>query len=478
MTLLETGYRPGGPDDGEHYETVEDVSPVTGDMIALVPALTASQALQVAKNAAQAFTVWSTSSFVERRRVLLRAADILEEDLELHVRTFATETGATRAWAEMNVHEAAATFREAAGLASSPVGVILPSAAPKSAVESHRGPAGVCLAIVPWNAPLILAARATAIALAVGNTIILRPSEMAPITGGFILADALHRAGLPSYVLSVVTNSPADGPAVISALISAQEIRRVVFIGSTSVGRSIAEVAGRALTPAILELGGKNVTVIRADADIEKWTPALAFASFANSGQVCMCTDRILVHANLYDTVVAHLAKVADSMVVGDPSVSAVDLGPLINASAATRFDQLVADATSHGAKIEAGGSRIGPMARPTVLTGVTESCRFDREEGFVPIVSVTPFSDDDHAIHLANNGDLGLIASVISADETAAVSLARRIRAGAVHVNGPSVGDEPHVPFGGLGLSGAGRLGGAASVEFFTDQRTYYLHR
>lgn len=458
--------------------TAQDLSPVTGEVYYDYPALSVEEASGIVAAASRAAVLWGETSFIERRRVLLDAADLLESELEAHVITFAAEVGGTRPWAEMNVREAAATLREAAGLASSALGIVLPSHDPRTVNYSLRGPAGVTLSIVPWNAPLILAARASAISLAVGNAVVIRPSEEAPVTGGYLLVDALTRAGLPIGVSSVVSTAPGEGRHVINAMIADPLIRRVVFIGSTAVGRSIARAAGEAFTPVVLELGGKNATIVRADADLDKWAPQLAFASFANTGQVCMCTDRILVHADLVDDLVARLSAIADAMVVGDPARPEVDLGPLINDAAALHFSELIEDAVSHGAQVTAGGTRVGRLARPTVLTGVTSACRFDLEEGFAPIVSITPFRDDDEAVALANSGTLGLIGSVISADGGAALALAKRVRAGAVHVNGPSVGDEPHVAFGGLGDSGAGRLGGEESVRFFTEQRTFYVHQ
>lgn len=452
-------------------------SPVTGQILGDYPATTVGEALDMVARASQAQVDWGRTSYVERRRVLLAAADRLESELEQHVLTLALEIGATRAWTEMNIRESAATLREAAALCSVSIGEVLPSFDPTVVNHSLYQPAGVTLSIVPWNAPVILAARSSAISLAVGNAVILRPSEESPESAGFLLANALLRSGLPDGVVSVLTTAPGDGPQIIDAVIAAPEVRRVVFIGSTPVGRAIAAKAGAALTPAVMELGGKNATVVRGDVDLERWAPLLAFASFAHTGQVCMCTDKVLVHRDRFDETVERLSAIADAMVVGDPRDPDTDLGPLINDAAAVRFRELVDDARGHGARVVAGGGIEGRYARPTVLVNVSEACRFHLDEGFAPIVSVAAFDDDDDAVAQANAGDLGLIASVVSADASAADRIARRLHAGAVHVNGPSIGDEPHVPFGGLGASGMGRLGGAESVRFFTEQRTFYTH-
>lgn len=454
----------------------DDLSPVTGAVFARVAAAEVPDALAAVEAAAAAGPDWASRSFVERRSILGAAADILESELDAARELFALEIGGVAGWATMNVHEAAATLREAAGLASSPLGEILPSHDPLTVNLSVRRPAGVVLAIVPWNAPLVLAARSTAIALALGNPVVLRPSEEAPFTAGHLLASALERAGMPPGVINVVTTAPGTGRTVIKAMIEHPAVQRVVFIGSTPVGRSIASVAGAALTPAVMELGGKNATIVRADADLERWVPSLAFASFVNAGQVCMCTERIIVHRAIADELTDRLVELAETMTVGDPR-GEVDLGPVINARAAEHFRELVTDARANGATVLTGGTINGLYARPTVLRDLTPSCRFSQEEGFVPIVSVIPVGDDAEAIEVANSGDFGLIASVLSSDGAAAEDIAERLNSGAVHINGPSVGDEPHVPFGGIQGSGFGRLGGTESVRFFTQQRTLYRH-
>ena len=462
---------------GSRGRTFADVSPVTGETLAEFPALQPDDVADILRDAAHAQREWAAVPYTERRRILLSAADLLESELQEHAATMALEVGATRPWAEMNIHESAATLREAASLTSGAIGEILPSFDPDTVNQSLREPAGVSLSIVPWNAPVILAARSSAISLAVGNAVVIRPSEEAPISAGHLLADALVRAGVPAEVIPVVTSAAGEGRHLINELVASPEIRRIAFIGSTPVGRSIASQAGAALTPSVMELGGKNVTIVREDVDLERWAPLLAFSAFANTGQVCMCTDKLLVHRSRYAEAVDRLVAIAESMNVGDPRDPAVQLGPLINAGAAEHFSELVEDARGLGAGVAAGGSIDGLYARPTVLTDVNDRCRFFAEEGFAPIVNVVPYDDDDDALAKANEGELGLIAAVISDDADRAYRLARRVRAGAVHVNGASVGDEPHVPFGGLGASGMGRLGGRDSVRFYTEQRTFYLH-
>jgi len=456
----------------------ENMSPTTGSSFLQVAAGTVKDAISAVEAASAALAVWANVSFVERRRVLLKAAEILESRRREHRLTFALETGGVASWADMNVTEAASTLREAAGLASAAVGEMLPSHDPRTINVARRTPAGVVLAIVPWNAPLVLAARSVAIALAVGNTVVIRPSEEAPLTAGYLLAEALTEAGIPDGVVNVVSSAPGQGRNLIAAMVEHPAVRRVVFIGSTPVGRSIAELAGRNLKSAVMELGGKNPTVVRADADLELWTPALAFSSFVNAGQVCMATDRIIVHESRAAELQERLASHAKTMVVGDPREADTEVGPLINQKAADSYTRQIADAVHHGARLLTGGLDIdGLYARPVVLAGVSPKAAVYYEESFAPIVSIYPVANDDEAVALANDSEFGLIGSVISADLHAAQQLGKRLKVGAVHVNGPSVGDEPHVPFGGLAASGFGRLGGFESVRTFTEERTFYLH-
>lgn len=477
---MATAFVPGSLDrlhksvQGAEFQTV---SPVTGEVLGRYRAASPKDAISVVEDAAVAQPDWFAGGFVARRRVLLEAADILESRAEAIRRIFALETGGISAWAEMNVHEAAATLREAASLASGAIGELLPSTDPSTLNQSRRGPAGVVLAIVPWNAPLILAARASAIALALGNAVILRPSESSPMTAGYLLAEALEAAGMPGNVVQVVTTASGEGRSAITEMIDHPAVRRVVFIGSTAVGRSIGATAGRALVPAVLELGGKNATIVRADADLDVVVPQLAFSAFANTGQVCMCTDRIVADRTIADELTERLSEAAEGIVVGDPREEATQMGPLINDAAASQFASFVDNARAAGARVVTGGSRDGRYAAPTVLVDLPSAASYYHEEGFSPIVSVHAVHGDEEALAVANEGEYGLIGAIFSRDSGAAARVASRMRAGAVHVNGPSVGDEPHVPFGGLGASGMGRLGGHESVRFFTEQRTLYLH-
>jgi acyl-CoA reductase-like NAD-dependent aldehyde dehydrogenase len=471
--LIDGEYRSAG--DGA---TFDSRSPIDGATIGRVASATDDDVETTVRAAQRAFAEWSTTSYAERRRVLLGAAVYLEENASRLRERMAAEVGLPVAFAAMNIAEAAATLREAAAVTSLPTGQVLPSHDPATSNLSMRVPAGVVLAIVPWNAPLILAARSTAIAVAVGNTVIIRPSEEAPYSAGHLLAEALLAAGAPAGTVNVLTSAPGQGARLIRSLIEHPLVRRIVFIGSTIVGRKIAALAGEFLTPAVMELGGKNATIVLEDADLDWAADTILFASLGFGGQICMATDRIIVPEVIADDLTERLVRRVNALAIGDPRDPATFYGPLINSKAVNHFSDLVADAVAHGARALTGdGSADGLYARPVILEGVDRAARLYYEESFAPIVAVHRVPDEAAAVRLANDSEMGLIGSVLSADEGRALRVAGEMHAGAIHVNGASIGDEPHVPFGGIGMSGQGRLGGLESVYAFTEQRTIYVH-
>lgn len=469
--------------DGEYRDASDggsfaSTSPIDGSVIAAVASATESDIEDAVRAAHRAFQEWSSSSYLHRRRVFLSAADYLEAHADRFTALLTAEVGLPGQFATMNISEAAATLREAAAVTSLPIGEVLPSHDPSTSNLNMRVPAGVVLSIVPWNAPLILAARSTAIAVAVGNTAIIRPSEEAPQTAGHILAEALTAAGAPPGTVNVLTSAPGRGAAVISRLIEHPLVRRVVFIGSTTVGRKIAALAGEYLTPAVMELGGKNATIVLEDADLDAAADTLVFASLGFGGQVCMCTDRIIVPEAVADEFTSRFVARVNSLKIGDPREPDTFYGPLVNSKAVTHYRELVLDALAAGADALSGTGQVdGLYARPVVLGNVPRSARIFHEEAFSPIVAIHRVDSEAEAIRQANDSELGLIGSVLSGDPDRALRVASEMQAGAIHVNGPSIGDEPHVPFGGIGLSGQGRLGGLESVRAFTEQRTLYVH-
>jgi acyl-CoA reductase-like NAD-dependent aldehyde dehydrogenase len=361
-------------------------------------------------------------------------------------------------------------LREAAAMTTQISGEVIPSDKPGTLAMAIRQPAGVCLGIAPWNAPVILGTRALAMPLACGNTVVLKASEMCPGTHRLI-GQVLVEAGLPKGVVNVVTNDPKDAAAIVEALIAHPAVKRINFTGSTKVGRIIAELSGRHLKPALLELGGKAPLVVLDDADIDAAVNAATFGAFMHQGQICMSTERLIVDEKIADEFVAKLAARASKLPVGDPRGHVV-LGSLISSQAADKMEELIADATAKGAKLAAGGKRAGTVVEATLLDHVTPAMRVYAEESFGPVKPVIRVKGEDEAVRVANDTEYGLSSAVFSRDIRRAMAIAARIQAGICHINGPTVGDEAQMPFGGVKGSGYGRFGGKASIAEFTDLR------
>ncbi|MFG1377456.1 aldehyde dehydrogenase [Xanthobacter autotrophicus] len=456
--------------DAASGATFDRIDPVTGAVASSAAAAGVEDALAAVAAAAAAFVGWSKTGPGTRRGLLLRAADLLEaKEAEFRAVCMA-ETGCTAPWVSFNVQTAAGILREVASLTTEATGEVIPSDKPGTLSLALRRPAGVCLGIAPWNAAIILGVRAIAMPLACGNTVILKASEACPGTHGLI-GSVFRDAGFPAGVVNVISNAPKDAAAVVEALIAAPAVRRVNFTGSTGVGRRIAELCASQLKPALLELGGKAPLVVLDDADIDAAVRAAAFGAFVNQGQICMSTERLVVHEAVADAFVEKLAAKARSLPAGDPRGHVV-LGALVSPEAAERMEALIADAVAKGAVLVAGGGRSGAVVEATVLDHVRPGMRLYGEESFGPVKPVIRVADEDEAVRVANDSDYGLSAAVFSGDLRRAMRVAERIDSGICHINGPTVHDEPQMPFGGVKGSGYGRFGGRAAIPEFTDLR------
>lgn len=447
-------------------------NPLDGTVATRAPAASAADALMAAEAAAEAFRTWSETGPGERRNLLLKAAEKLEAKLPQFVEAVAAETGATGMWAGFNVMLAAGMIREAASLTTQVAGEVIPSDVPGSLSMGVRQPAGVVLGIAPWNAPIILGVRAIATPLACGNTVILKGSENCPRTHQLII-EAFAEAGFPAGVVNYVTNAPADAGAVVEAIVSHPAVRRVNFTGSTRVGRLIAQTCAKYLKPAVLELGGKAPLVILDDADIDDAVNAAAFGCFANSGQICMSTERIIVDEKIADEFVRKFAAKAKSLPVGDPrKPEPVVLGSVIGMSTVDHCNALIDDALAKGAKLACGGKADSTLMPATLLDHVTPAMRIYHEETFGPVKAIVRVRGVEEAIACANDNEYGLSAAVFGRDIARAFNVARKIDSGICHVNAPTVHDEAQMPFGGVKGSGMGRFGGRAGIAEFTELR------
>ncbi|MDQ0137805.1 acyl-CoA reductase-like NAD-dependent aldehyde dehydrogenase [Neorhizobium galegae] len=448
----------------------ERIDPVTGEVATKAPAGSPADARAAVDAAAAAFPQWSAVGPGERRKLLLKAADIMDSKAGEFIRLMTAETGSTGPWGGFNTMFAANVLREAAAMTTQVSGEIIPSDKPGNMAMAIRQPAGVCVGIAPWNAPVILGTRAIAMPLACGNTVVLKASEMCPATHRLI-GQVMREAGLPKGVVNVVTNAPADAAQVVEALVAHPAVKRINFTGSTRVGKIIAKLAAEHLKPVLLELGGKAPLIVLDDADLDAAVNAAAFGAYMNQGQICMSTERIIVDEKVADAFVEKLAAKAKGLPAGDPRGHVV-LGSLVSLQAAERVEEMVQDAIAKGAALVAGGNRTGAIMEATLVDKVTPDMRIYSEESFGPAKSVIRVNGDDEAIRIANDTEYGLSSAVFSRDIQRAMAVARRIESGICHINGPTVHDEAQMPFGGVKASGYGRFGGRAAIAEFTDLR------
>ena len=450
--------------------TFDRLDPMTGEVATRAAAASIGDAQKAADAAATAFPEWSRLPPVERRKLLLKAADILQSKVDDFAAAVIAETGSPGHWAHFNVGLAADMIREAASMTTQVTGEVIPANRPGSLAMATRQPVGVILSLAPWNAPIILGVRSVAMPLACGNTVVFKASENCPRTHALIV-ECFRDAGLPKGAINLVTNAPADAAKIVEALIAHPKVKRINFTGSTRVGRIIAETAARYLKPVLLELGGKAPLIVLDDADVDEAVNAAVFGSFANAGQICMSTEKIVLDNTVADAFLTKFAARADGLPAGDPRGHVV-LGACISTDAVRRVGDMIRDAVAKGANVLAGGPADGPIMKATVVDRVTPAMRLFDEESFGPVVSVVRVDGEEEAIRVANDTEYGLSAAVFTRDLARGLRIAQRIESGICHVNGPTVHDEAQMPFGGTKASGYGRFGGKAAIDEFTELR------
>lgn len=455
----------------EAGRSFDRVNPVNGARVTSAAAASIADVHAAVEAAAAAFPSWSATGPGQRRALLLKSAEALHARQRDFIDAMILETGSTEAWAGFNVMFAASILREAASMTTQITGEVIPSDVPDNLAMAIRQPIGVCAAMAPWNAPVILGVRAVAMPLACGNTVVFKASEACPAVHGLI-GTALHEAGLPDGVLNILTNAPEDASEVVGALIDHPLVRHINFTGSTRVGRVIAERAARNLKPVLLELGGKAPLIVLDDADLEAAVNAAVFGAFMNQGQICMSTERIVVDEKVADAFVDLLSRRAATLPLRDPSQGPAVLGSMVDAKSAARVSELIQDAVEKGARITAGGKGDGTLMPATVIDRVTPAMRIYAEESFGPVVTMIRVQGDEQALRVANDTEYGLSAAIFSRDLARAWNLARRVQSGICHINGPTVHDEAQMPFGGVKASGYGRFGGKAAIDEFTTLR------
>lgn len=441
--------------------------PATGEIIGEVGESKPEDVKAVVARAQVAQREWAAKGVEERAAWCRRAAAVLEANRGAIVDLIIRETGGVRGKGEMEIQNSIEELLHSAAILVHPEGHILPSRNPERLSLARRVPLGIVGVIAPWNVPLLLAMRSVAPALALGNAVILKPDPQTPIAGGVVLARAFEEAGLPAGVFSVLNG----GAAVGEALVEAKGVRMITFTGSTAVGRRVGELAGKNLKRVALELGGKSPFIVLDDADLQAAASAGAWGSYLHQGQICMASGRHIVLRKVADEYVDILTKKAAALPVGDPYREQVAIGPLINAKQLARVDQIVKDTVAGGAKLMTGGTHKGPYYKPTVLYQVRPGMPAYDLEIFGPVAPVIVAEDEEDAIRIANDTEYGLSGAVQTASLERGLRIARRIRAGLVHINDQTIADYAEIPFGGMGASGNGsRFGSMINWEEFTE--------
>jgi benzaldehyde dehydrogenase (NAD) len=441
----------------------------SGEIFGLAGLAGADDADAAVAAALPAQRAWSERTYAERAGLLRAAAAVLADRAKEWRELIMRETGCIAGKADYEISAAASELTEAAALASRATGEVLPSGHAGRFSLSERIPLGLVGVITPWNFPLVLGMRVIAPALALGNAVLVKPSPETPYSGGLAIAEVFAAAGAPPGIFQVLPGDVEAG----ERLVSHPDVAMIHFTGSTAVGRLIAQAAAGQLKKVSLELGGNNALLVLEDADIDQATMIGAWSAFHYQGQTCITAGRHIVHHAVAGAYLSGLAARAEAITVGNTVTEEVGLGPMINTRQLERARQILSEAIEDGARVVAGGTTDGPYFRPTVVADVSRSSRLWTEEIFAPIAPVLVVDDDDTAVQIANDTPYGLVDSVLTADLARGMRVARRLRAGMVHVNDATPQDEALAPFGGMGASGlGGRSGGDANLEEFTQRR------
>ncbi len=467
--------------DGKFVEPVggqylDNIEPATGKPYSQVADSDSADVELAVAAAEKAFPAWSRTPAAERSRILLRIADLIERDLEKLARAESIDTGKPLALARnLDIPRAASNFR------------FFATAILHTESEAHitdgvafnytlRLPLGVVGLIAPWNLPLYLLTWKIAPAIACGNTAIAKPSELTPMTA-FLLGEICREAGLPDGVLNIVQGT---GQTVGAAITAHPKVVAISFTGGTVTGRKVAEACAPMFKKMSLELGGKNPNIVFADADMDAAIAGSLRSSFANQGQVCLCGSRVFVERSVYPAFVERFVAAAKKLKMGDPLEPTTEQGALVSKTQLEKVKYYVDLAQAEGGVIALGGSLPAAMNKrceggyfflPTVITDLPVACRVNREEIFGPVVTITPFDDEDQVIAYANDCDYGLASSIWTQNVGRVHRVAERIHTGTVWVNCWMVRDL-RVPFGGMKQSGVGREGGDEALRFFTEPK------
>ncbi|MEH6503035.1 MAG: aldehyde dehydrogenase family protein [Cycloclasticus sp.] len=412
------------------------------------------------------FQTYRKSLAKDREAMLCKAADLLERDREEFLDLLIDEVGSPMNKAQFEVNQTIGQLRAAAGSARRVTGQTMPSDTPGRLSMSMRKPLGVVASITPFNVPLLKAAKLVASPLATGNTVVLLSSEEAPAVS-FRFARLIEEAGFPAGSLNVVSGFGVD---IGDFLTGHPLVKAVMFTGSSVVGKHISEICGRNMKPCVLELGGKSPFIVLADADLGLAVQNAVMGMFFYQGQACIASSRIIVEAAIYDQFVEMYSAAAKHLSMGDLRDMSTILGPIISVRQRNRVRTHIEDAVAKGATLVTGGEWEGNRCQPTILTNISKEMTVCQEETFGPVTSIYSVANVEEALELANDTRYGLSGAICTNDLNKALMLAHEVKTGMIHINAPSVYDEPHVPFGGVGDSGFGREGVDVDIDALTQ--------
>ena len=443
--------------------------PYSGRIFARVAAGSRADARIAVDAAANAFAKWSETPPAEKARLFLKAAEIVRRRRSEIAEGLARETGSTISFATFQMDLVAATLQQVAGWVFLPKGEVLETNLPGTHSIGLRRPLGVVASFTPWNGANVLSWRAVISPVAAGNTVVVKPSEFAPVSAGIMVAEVAEEAGFPAGVINVLTHAPGAAGAIADEFFERPEVRVINLIGGVKTARMLAERAGRALKRTVLELGGFNPMIILDDVDMDYAVRTATFGSFFHQGQICLNTRRIIIQRKIYDEFLKKFVARTNTLPAGDPLDPKTIIGPVITSAAVKLIDERVKEAVARGAKVHAGAKYDGQIYYPTILTDVPLDAAIANEETFGPVVVVEAVGTPEEAVDAANRTLYGLTSSILAGNTYKAFEMAPKVLAGIVNVNSPTVNDEIHAPMGGVRDSGWGRTG-PRSLDDFSD--------
>lgn len=452
--------------EGASAGKIDSYNPFTGQHLLSIQAASQKDLDDAYQAAEKAQIVWEATPLGEKKDHFEQLVKVLLEKRATIIQWLIKESGSTLLKATSEFEAALKMVKESASFLTRITGQILPSYVPNKENRVYRSAKGVIGVIGPWNFPFLLAMRSIAPAIATGNGVVIKPASDTPVTSGLLFGEIFDAAGFPKGLVNVIVGR---GSEIGDAFVTHPIPSLISFTGSTEVGRRIGQLAGENLKEVALELGGNNVMIVLADANIERAARAAAFGKFMHQGQICMALNRIIVVKEVHDEFVEAFTKIVRTLQAGDPAKKETFVGPLINIQQVERIQQDVEASIAQGAHVQLQGEIKGCLVEPIILTNVSNDMPIAKNEIFGPVACIIKADDEQQAIDFANDSQYGLTGSVFTENLHHGVDVAKKIKSGMVHINDQSVNDEAHVPFGGEKDSGIGRFNGEWAIDKFT---------